>query len=292
MDGHPVAFLDVFAERPLAGNGLAVVNEADDVGDEVMAAFAIETRLSETTFVQSPEADGADYRNRIFIPGAEIPFAGHPSLGTAVAVARWRRQDEASFVQQTGTGLQPVEARREDDGSGGSHERWRATMLQGDPELGDELDPAAALAAAGLEAADADPELAPGLATTGLLTAVVPVANRDALARARLDPEAVAELLAPADDGMLYLVRVEPESGRAWARSFAPQPSVGEDPATGSSAGAFCAYVADRTGCERLTIHQGEEMGRPSVLEVEIEGDAVRVGGGVIPLIDGSVRLP
>jgi trans-2,3-dihydro-3-hydroxyanthranilate isomerase len=291
VGGHPVAFLDVFAERPLAGNGLAVVNEADGISDEVMAAFAGETRLSETTFVQSPEDDGADYRNRIFIPGAELPFAGHPSLGTAVAVARWRRQQEASFVQQTGTGLQPVDVRREQDGSGG-WESWRATMLQGEPELGDELDPAAALAAAGLEPADADPELRPGLASTGLLTAVVPVADRDSLTRARLDPEAVAELLAPADDGMLYLVRVEPDSGRAWARSFAPEASVGEDPATGSSAGAFCAWVAARTGCERLTISQGVEMGRPSVLEVEMEGDGVRVGGSVIPLIDGRVLLP
>ena len=289
--GHPVAFLDVFAERPLAGNGLAVVNEADGVGDEVMAAFATETRLSETTFVQSPADRGADYRNRIFIPGAEIPFAGHPSLGTAVAVARWRGQEQASFVQQTGTGLQPVDVSRDQDGDGG-WQRWRATMLQGEPELGDELDPAEALAAAGLEPADADPELGPGLASTGLLTAIVPVAGRDSLQRARLDPEAVAGLLAPADDGMLYLVRVEPERGRAWARSFAPQASVGEDPATGSSAGAFCAFLADRTGCERLTISQGEEMGRPSVLEVEIEGDGVRVGGSVIPLIDGRVRLP
>jgi trans-2,3-dihydro-3-hydroxyanthranilate isomerase len=165
-------------------------------------------------------------------------------------------------------------------------------MLQGTPELGGELDPAAALAAAGLDPGDADPELGPGLASTGLLTAVVPVAERGALARARLDPDAVAGLLAPADDGMLYLVRVEPDTGRAWARGFAPMASVGEDPATGSSAGALCAYVAEHTGCESLTIVQGEEMGRPSVLEVAIEGEGVRVGGGVIPLIDGSVRLP
>ena len=92
-----VAFLDVFSERPLAGNGLAVVDDADALPDEVMLAFALETRLSETTFVQSPSDRGADYRNRIWTPGEELPFAGHPSLGTAVAVARWRGSGEAEL---------------------------------------------------------------------------------------------------------------------------------------------------------------------------------------------------
>src|SRR5262249_46515417 len=105
---HPIAWLDVFADRPLAGNGLAVVGGADGVGDEAMLALAKETRLSETTFVQSAGAEGADSCNRIWDPHEELPFAGHPSLGTAVAVARWRGLGEASFVQETGAGLQPV----------------------------------------------------------------------------------------------------------------------------------------------------------------------------------------
>ena len=93
----------------------------------------------------APTVPGADYRNRIFIPGQEIPFAGHPSLGTAVAVARWLDRDAASFTQETGTGLQPVEVRREEDGEGG-WERWRADMLQDEAELGDQLDHGAGLA--------------------------------------------------------------------------------------------------------------------------------------------------
>src|ERR1700754_896673 len=120
---HRIAWLDVFAERPLAGNGLAVVEDADEISDETMLAFARETDLSETTYVQSAEADGADYRNRIFTVATELPFAGHPSLGTAVAVARWRGQQEASFVQETGAGLQPIEVKQE-------AERWRADMIQ------------------------------------------------------------------------------------------------------------------------------------------------------------------
>jgi trans-2,3-dihydro-3-hydroxyanthranilate isomerase len=165
-------------------------------------------------------------------------------------------------------------------------------MLQGEPELGDELDPAAALAAAGLEPADADPELRPRLASTGLLTAVVPVRDAEALGRARPDPDAVAGLLAPEAEGMLYLVAIAAGEGLVRARGFAPEPEIGEDPATGSSAGALCAYAAEHAGVERLTIHQGLEMGRPSVIEAEIEGGRVRVGGSVIPLIDGRVALP
>jgi trans-2,3-dihydro-3-hydroxyanthranilate isomerase len=282
---HPVAFLDVFAERPLAGNGLAVVAEADGVGDEVMLAFARETRLSETTFVQSPGADGADYRNRILTPAGEVPFAGHPSLGTAVAVAGRRGEGEAAYVQETGTGLQPVEVRSEG-------ECWRASMLQGEPELGPELDRAGALSSAGLGPEDADPALPPRIASTGLVTAIVPVRDRPTLARVRPDFEAIGAFLRPLGTFMLYAVWCEPAAGRVAARGFAAEADVGEDPATGSSAGALCGYLAEHAGVERVTIAQGEDMGRPSVIEAEMEGPSARVGGTVIPLINGSVRLP
>ena len=120
---YPYAVLDVFTERPLEGNQLAVVREADDLDEERMAAFARETRLSETTFVQQASDPAADYRNRIFTIAGEIPFAGHPSLGTAVAVARARGLTAAGFVQQTPAGLQPVEVELDGD-------RAQASMLQ------------------------------------------------------------------------------------------------------------------------------------------------------------------
>ena len=87
---HALTWLDVFTDRPLTGNGLAVVHDADGLDDATMLAFARETRLSETTFVQTATEAGADYRNRIWMTQRELPFAGHPSLGTAVAVARAR----------------------------------------------------------------------------------------------------------------------------------------------------------------------------------------------------------
>ena len=96
-----LTWLDVFTARPLAGNQLAVVHDADVLDEATMLAFARETRLSETTFVQTATSAGADYRNRIFDPRGELPFAGHPSLGTAVAVAHRRGEREARYMQQT-----------------------------------------------------------------------------------------------------------------------------------------------------------------------------------------------
>jgi trans-2,3-dihydro-3-hydroxyanthranilate isomerase len=285
---HRVAFLDVFAERPLAGNGLAVVNDADGISQEVMLAFARETRLSETTFVQSAAEDGADYRNRIFTVSSEIPFAGHPTLGTAVAVARWRGLERADFVQETRAGFQAIEV-------GSEGESWRGSMVQNAAEFGDELDPEAALAVVGLGPADVNPELPPQIVSTGLPTAIVPVADEAAVGRAEPDFDAIDDLLAEArpridETPNFYLVWCDPH--RARARMFSTGSPGGEDPATGSAAGCLCAYLAERVGSERLVISQGEEMGRPSVLETEIEGDCPRVGGSVIPIIDGAVELP
>jgi trans-2,3-dihydro-3-hydroxyanthranilate isomerase len=288
---RPIAFLDVFAERPLAGNGLAVVDDADDVSDEAMLAFARETRLSETTYVQSADAEEADYRNRIWTPGEELPFAGHPSLGTAVAVARWRGEDRASLTQQTKAGLQAIDVRRDGEAPGGA-ELWRATMLQAPTEFGPELDVAAVMAAVGLEAADAHPELAPQIVSTGLAHAMAPLADAASLARVEPDYPAIDELLAPHGAVVLYLAWVDPRSGEGRARSFSRIVALGEDPATGSAVGPLCAYLAERTGKTEITVGQGEEMGRPSVLNAEMEGDQVRVSGAAIPLIEGTVDLP
>jgi trans-2,3-dihydro-3-hydroxyanthranilate isomerase len=284
--GRRVAFLDVFAERPLAGNGLAVVDDADAIGDEVMLAFARETRLSETTFVQSADAEGADYRNRIWTPGEELAFAGHPSLGTAVAIARWRGRSEAAYTQQTAHGLQPLRVREEGD-------RWWASMLQGPAEFGAELDAGAAMAAGGLQPGDAAAGLPPQVVSTGIPHVIAPVASAEALGRMAPDYPAIDALLRPHEAVVLYLAFCEPAAGRVRARSFSRIVELGEDPATGSAVGPLCAYLAERTDCTAITVAQGEEMGRPSALEAAISADGrVEVSGGVFPLIDGTVELP
>jgi trans-2,3-dihydro-3-hydroxyanthranilate isomerase len=282
---HRIAWLDVFAERPLAGNGLAVVDDADGVSDETMLAVAKEMGLSETTFVQTASADGADYRNRIWDPHEELPFAGHPSLGTAVAVARWRGLDRASFVQQTQAGLQPIDV----EGDNGS---WRAAMLQNEPELGPEVEPEAVMAAVGLHAADAHPELPPQVVSTGMPHVIAPVAEHGALSRVQPDYPTIYELSEPFGSICIYLAWCEPDAGRAQARSFTRTVEMGEDPATGSAAGPLGAYLFERTGCKDLTIRQGEEMGRPSRIEVRMEDGRPLVSGGVVPLIDGEIGLP
>jgi trans-2,3-dihydro-3-hydroxyanthranilate isomerase len=282
---HPITWLDVFAERPLAGNGLAVVDDADGISDETMLALAQETRLSETTFVQSSGTEGADYRNRIWDPHEELPFAGHPSLGTAVAVARWRGLEEASFVQETGAGLQPIEVRKE-NGS------WRASMLQNEAEFGPELDRDAVMTAVGLRGEDAHPELPPQVVSTGMPHVMAPVAAHDALSRALPDYATIFGLAEPHGSIVIYLAWLDPDGETVRARSFTRTVEMGEDPATGSAAGPLGAYLHQRAGTGRLLIRQGEEMGRPSVLEVEMDEGRPRVSGGVIPVIDGEVSLP
>ena len=286
---HRIAWLDVFAERPLAGNGLAVVDDADGVADEAMLALAREMRLAETTFVQSADAEGADYRNRIFTVQQEIPFAGHPSLGTAVAVARWRGLEEASFVQETQAGLQPIDVR-------GDGDRWRAEMVQNEAEFGTPLDSEEAMHAVGLSSAEAHQDLPPQVVSTGLPTAIVPVSDAGSLARAAPNFESIDALLRDAEPRAgetptFYLVWVDEEAESARARMFSRAVIGGEDPATGSAAGPLGAYLSAQAGRERIVISQGEEMGRPSVLEVEMVEGRPRVGGGVIPVIDGEVSL-
>jgi trans-2,3-dihydro-3-hydroxyanthranilate isomerase len=275
----------VFTATPLSGNGLAVVQDADGIDEGTMLAFARETRLSETTFVQRATVAGADYRNRIWMMGGELPFAGHPSLGTAVAVALARGESEARYVQQTPAGLQPIEVRL--DGT-----IARAAMLQGPAEHGPELDPERVMAAAGLTAADAAPGLAPQIVSVGTPHVMAPVRDRATLARAVLDRSALEPFMAEHGAVVLYLAACEPATETARARGLFMDPgTVMEDPATGSAAGPLLAYLHARTGAERLTIEQGVEMGRPSRLDCEVDGDRIRVGGDVVVLGRGTIEL-
>jgi trans-2,3-dihydro-3-hydroxyanthranilate isomerase len=280
---YPFMVLDVFTDVPLEGNGVAVVHDADDLSEDTMLRFARETRLSETTFVQTTSASGADYRNRIWTVAKEIPFAGHPSLGTAVAVARARGEDEAGYVQETAVGLQPIDVRLDGD-------RGFASMSQEPAQFGAELDPLEVMAAVGLEGVDADSALPPQLVSTGLGTLIAPVTDREAVSRAVPDFERI-DALEDSDDGQFNLYLVWCGAGTAHARMFTRGVVGGEDPATGSAVGPLCAYLAERTGRRRVELTQGVEMGRPSRLIAELEGDRVRVGGGVVVVIEGTVAL-
>lgn len=281
-----LTWLDVFTDTPLAGNGLAVVQDADGLDDEVMQAFARETRLSETTFVQRPSDEGADYRNRIWTLAGEMRFAGHPSLGTAVAVAAAGPSTSARLVQQTPAGRQAVEV-----GAAGAERLWQASMLQEPAGFGERVEAAPLLAAVGLPPEAAHPELPFQLVSTGTSHVMAPLRAAQALAAVRPDSAALRAVLAPRT--VLYLCTVDTQAATARARGLLldHEGAAFEDPATGSAAGPLLAYLRARTGLERLTVAQGAEMGRPSTLRCEIEDGRVRVGGDVVVLAQGTVWL-
>jgi trans-2,3-dihydro-3-hydroxyanthranilate isomerase len=258
-----------------------VVHAADEVSEETMLAFARETKFSETTFVQQATDPDADYRNRIWDLRQELRFAGHPSLGTAVAVAAEQELEAITLRQQTPAGVQPVDVERRGERA------WRATMLQEPAVFGPELEAAPALAAIGLEPGDAAPDLPVQVVSTGVPQVIVLLADADALARAQPDYAAVAEVIDPHDAITLYAAL--PDGSRA--RSFTHSPEMGEDPATGSAAGPLCAYLAMRTGREGIEVAQGVEMGRPSRLAARLEGETVRVGGDVVLVAQASLWL-
>jgi len=283
---RPLTWLDVFTARPLAGNALAVVLQADGVPEETMLGFARETRLSETTFVQAATRAGADYRNRIWMTEGEIPFAGHPSLGTAVAVALARGEREAEYVQQTPAGLQPI--RVQVRGAGLAH----ALMHQEPVRFGAELDVGAVLAAVGIARGAGDRELPPQVVSTGLTHVLALVSDAAALDEAAPDRRALAALLRAHDALTLYVAAWDAPSGAAQARAFfLGRDGVTEDPATGSAAGPLMAYLHARAGADAVVIEQGVAMRRPSRLECAMDGDRVRVAGDVVVLAQGSVRL-
>ncbi len=282
---RPLTWLDVFTSAPLSGNALAVVHDADGLDDETMLAFARETNLSETTFVQAATAAGADYRNRIFSTPGEMPFAGHPSLGTAVAVARARGEARARYVQQTPAGLQPVEVQVDGD-------RARASMLQEPPVFGAEPAPGDVMAAAGLDASDAHERLPAQVVSTGVAHLMAPLRDVAALGRAAPGREVLRALQEPIGAMVLYLVALDLEAEMAQARGFFLGPAgITEDPATGSAAGPLLAYLREHAGTGELTVHQGLEMGRPSRIDCAWAEDRPRVSGDVVVIADGEVSL-
>lgn len=276
----------MFTSTPLAGNGLAVVHDADGLDDATMLGVAREMAQSETTFLQTATVDGADYRNRIFTMDEEIRFAGHPSLGAAVAVARAQGVREARFMQQTVAGVQPVEVELRGDVA-------HASMLQEPARFGAAIEAAPVLGALGLGPADAHPELPVQPASTGLAHLMVPVRDRVALERARPNMQRVEAIEAQTDTMILYMFVAGGDADEiVRARGFvAERQHVFEDPATGSAAGPLCAYLHRHTGRSSTTVVQGVELGRPSRLETAMVGDRVRVAGDCVVVLDGQLRV-
>lgn len=279
--------MDVFAEAPFGGNQLCVVPEVPDgLDDATMQALALEIGFSETTFVTAVRQDGYDVR--IFTPEDELPFAGHPTLGTAFTLAR-EGLIGTDIVQRCGAGDVPV---RVDVGNG------YATMRQLPPVVGREFeDRAAVAAAAGLDATDIVDGLPIVPISTGIVHTMVPIRDDEALGRAARDDRWCAQVCEQIDAESLYLFTVR-AAADVRARMFDKGSTIGEDPATGSAGGPLGVYLATHglAGMPgKVVIAQGEQVGRPSFLHVEVAADAdswsIEVGGGVRPMGDGAFQL-
>ncbi len=272
---------DVFTDRPLTGNQLAVFTDAREIPEELLQPLAREMNFSETVFVYTPEGDG-HARMRIFTPVSELPFAGHPVLGTAFVLAAPLQLGEIRL--ETGVGIVPVALERE----GGRIVFGR--MSQPIPtvrpfERGDEL--LAALRVGGSE-------LPLELYESGVGNVYVLLPTEEEVASVTPDLGALAELM-----GMVHANCVAGAGARWKMRMFAPADGVPEDPATGSAAGPLAHHLArhGRIGFgEEIEISQGAEIGRPSTLYARVEGsperiEKVEVGGAAVVVARGEFPL-
>jgi trans-2,3-dihydro-3-hydroxyanthranilate isomerase len=293
---------DVFTSQRFGGNPLAVLPDARGLDAAAMRAITREFNLSETVFVFPPEDPAHTRRVRIFTPGAELPFAGHPTVGTGFILAAVGEipltGETTRIVLEEGVGPVPV-AIRSQDGRPVFSQLSAARM----PEYGPPPPPPEDVAAVyGLTPEDLlGGDFGMEAVSCGVPFLFVALRGRDALARIRLDRQRYDQVLAPFWAREAYLFCFEPERAGSdlRARMFAPFMGIVEDPATGAAATALAGYLARHAPSsqptQRWVVEQGFEMGRPSILEVEMDQaggqiQAVRVGGASVLVSEGWIE--
>lgn len=301
---HAYHLLDVFTREVFGGNQLAVFPDARNIAPELMPRIARELNLSETVFVLPPTAAGAAHRLRIFTPGAELPFAGHPTIGTACLLATLGTSGDSDavgdLVLEEGVGLVHV---RVHPGRDGAPAFAQLTAPQ-PPEIRPTTlshEQLAAMLTLGADDILASSPQVTAAASCGVPFLFVPLRNRGAVRRAHLNMAAweahAAATWAP--HVFVYAFDGEREQSQLRARMFAPALGVPEDPATGSAATALAGLLASRIGRDgshHWRVEQGFEMGRPSILEIEAEVHggvvtAARVGGSAVIVGEGALHL-
>lgn len=289
---RPFHIVDVFAERPYAGNPLAVVLNADGLTDRDMQLIAAEINFSETAFVAAGEQGGA-YRVRFFTPAREIAFVGHPILGAASVIRTHVAHDRPrDIVLSTDAGS--ITVRFERDG-----EAETAWFLAPPVAAGAELASERIAAALGLAIDDLDGAAPAKQYSAGASAVVVQVRTLDALRRARLDLVRYAPCLAKGFPPLVYVFSRETRDAcnHLSARFFFEAHGVREDPATGNGAAFAGAHLLDfrllGDGDLAVSIEQGHELGRPSLIKLRArnipEGREISVGGSVIPILEGRL---
>jgi trans-2,3-dihydro-3-hydroxyanthranilate isomerase len=295
---HELDFVqvDVFTERVFGGNPLAVFLDGRGLSDGDMQAIAREMNLSETTFVLPSSRADCVARVRIFTPGREIPFAGHPTVGTAwVLATQGRLGGGARAALEEGIGPVPVEL------EGDPTRPAFVWMKHRDAEFGPEVTDRAGVAVAlGLTEADLHAGAPVCVGSTGSPFLYVPLRERATVDRAALDVPAMRRAAGDSVPGVFVFAA---EKAGAYSRMFAPHTSrIAEDPATGSASGPLGAYLARHglvsgDGALRLLSEQGTQMGRQSFVHIRLRKDGERVtdigvGGSVVPVLEGRLRMP
>ena len=301
--------VDVFAKKPFGGNPLAVFPEAEGLTPREMQLLAKEMNLSETTFVvPASKGSGADFRVRIFVPDKEIPYAGHPTLGTFYVLAREGRikltGPLTTVKMESLAGVLPVEIHS----AGGKI--TKVVTVQNKPEFGRVYRDAEAellAEALTLDKSDVHPKAPPQLVSTGLPWVIMPLKNRKAVERASGNASLFAEAskMMPKDVADIYVTCLDPvdRSSTTHSRGLClVNRNIVEDPATGSASGCLGSYLVhwklvpiERV--TRITNEQGYEIGRPSKIDIKVgtsrKGDieSVRVGGPVVHMMDGVSYL-
>lgn len=288
MTAVAFALVDVFADQPLSGNPLAVVPDADDLAESLLPRIAREFNQAETTFIGTPTAAGADHRLRSFTAGGvEVFGAGHNALGAWWWLAHAGRLDRfGGWHQQIGDVVLPVEVGPE-----------RVAMRQEPPRYGASVDPAALAAALGVHSGHLG---APGLPTaqvvdTGAPHLMVAMRDRAAVEAASPDTAALRALLLGAGGEGCYLYALDPAEpdATAHARFFNPVAGIVEDPATGTAAGPLaCLLHHNGLAGDRSVIVQGHHLGRPSRIEITLDGDTPVIAGSAVLSASGDLHLP
>ena len=302
VNGRRYLQSDVFTDKPLAGNQLAVFMETAGLSAAEMQAMTRETKFSECTFVQPAEAAGTDVRLRIFGPNNEMQFAGHPVIGSTFALADdgviAAGRKEFTF----GLGIGPTLVELEWAAEGADKSRLRfAWMTQQKPVFGPTMNAPAALAAAlGLDAAALRPGVVPQEVNCGSAFFMVPLVSRAAVDQAVVDTRAVAAAFEAAKLTRRGLFIFSTEPGADGATAYSRMMGANEDPATGSASGPLGCYLvrhglvpADKAGS--IVSAQGVKMGRPSRIHIKIdlagsEITRVRVGGTSVLVGEGRLR--
>lgn len=296
MPDYAVSIVDAFTTKRFTGNPCGVVARADGLDESQMQQIARELNLSETAFVLPSTV--ADIRVRFFTPARELPLAGHPTIAVMHTLVEEGRivvnEDGTRIVQELRVGPLPVDLARGDDGS------VRVTMTQARPEFLQRLDRDVIADALGIDVYDILPGANPQVVSTGTPQAMIPVRSIDVLKRLRPDFQRLSELEAEGDyyGSHIFALEAFDAAHRTHARHFAGSSGIPEDPVTGSATGGMGAYLW-RHGLlrePRFFAEQGHIIGRPGIIEVEVEADGdqptgIRISGSAVTVIKGTIMV-